>query len=408
MKKIIGKVIVIICVTAMISALPARMAIAQPGVSVSFQVFYDELSPYGQWIDDPVYGYIWAPSVSPGFRPYFSGGYWVMTDYGNMWISDYAWGWAPFHYGRWTYDSFYGWVWIPDTVWGPAWVCWRSSPGYYGWAPLSPGISVSMSFASYNPPSDWWVFIPPAYIHHPRWHNHYDGPQNNFTIVNQTTVINHTYRNNKHTYITGPRSDEVRNASHKDVTVYKVQDRKKPGISALQNNTVSIYRPSIDKSKGNAVPHKVKKAEHPIGKAQDMNTSSKNRNSEQVRNKNSQQLNIPDQRQPVKRTVPGQKQPVKKTGPEQKAKEKNNSPVNKPSVNKTGTEQKGNVKQGVKKTAPRQNTFSPKKQQERGTQQSPAPQQNTKSKTNVQEKKSGVKQEGGKSKNTSPHNPKKK
>src|SRR5690606_29836750 len=85
----------------------------QQGVSISFQTFYNELSPYGNWISDPDYGYVWAPNVGNDFRPYYTNGRWAMTDYGNMWVSNYNWGWAPFHYGRWTHNPFYGWIWIP-------------------------------------------------------------------------------------------------------------------------------------------------------------------------------------------------------------------------------------------------------------------------------------------------------
>ena len=81
---------------------------AQPGVSVSFQTFYDELSPYGTWVDDPDYGDVWVPDAEEGFKPYATRGHWVVTDYGNTWVSDYEWGWAPFHYGRWRYDDYYG------------------------------------------------------------------------------------------------------------------------------------------------------------------------------------------------------------------------------------------------------------------------------------------------------------
>src|SRR5687768_2542773 len=90
--------------------------------NASYQEFYDDLSPYGQWINDPQYGYVWVPDAGDDFRPYFSNGYWANTDYGNTWVSNYRWGWAPFHYGRWTYSNFYGWTWIPGNVWGPAWV----------------------------------------------------------------------------------------------------------------------------------------------------------------------------------------------------------------------------------------------------------------------------------------------
>ena len=78
-------------------------------LSVSFQVFYDQLSPYGSWINYPNYGYVWLPTRVPqGFRPYANGGHWVYTNDGWAWVSDYDWGWAPFHYGNWFYDQYYG------------------------------------------------------------------------------------------------------------------------------------------------------------------------------------------------------------------------------------------------------------------------------------------------------------
>ena len=127
---------------------------------VSFQVFYDQLSPYGQWVDYPNYGYVWLPDAGPDFVPYSTGGHWIYTDYGWTWVSDYTWGWAPFHYGRWGYDDSYGWFWAPDYEWGPSWVTWRRSDGYYGWEPMEPGISINASFDSeYHHHHDHWMFV---------------------------------------------------------------------------------------------------------------------------------------------------------------------------------------------------------------------------------------------------------
>jgi hypothetical protein len=92
---------------------------AQVSVSVSFQTFYDDLSPYGDWISYPEYGYVWRPDHRySDFQPYRSEGHWVWSDDGWLWVSDYEWGWAPFHYGRWVYDSYDGWLWVPDYEWG--------------------------------------------------------------------------------------------------------------------------------------------------------------------------------------------------------------------------------------------------------------------------------------------------
>jgi hypothetical protein len=45
-----------------------------PAPEVSYQSFYDALSPYGQWIDNPQYGYVWMPNVGPDFKPYATNG----------------------------------------------------------------------------------------------------------------------------------------------------------------------------------------------------------------------------------------------------------------------------------------------------------------------------------------------
>ena len=113
---------------------------------VSFQVFYDQLSPYGQWVNYSDYGYVWIPDAGPDFVPYSTDGYWMLTDYGWTWVSDYNWGWAPYHYGRWGYDNFYGWFWIPGNEWGPAWVTWRRANGYYGWTPNGSGCKYQCQF----------------------------------------------------------------------------------------------------------------------------------------------------------------------------------------------------------------------------------------------------------------------
>lgn len=83
--------------TLTLAALSNPKQISAQQNNVSFQVFYDALSPYGQWVDYQNYGYVWIPDVSPEFAPYSSDGYWILTDYGWTWVSDYEWGWAPFH-----------------------------------------------------------------------------------------------------------------------------------------------------------------------------------------------------------------------------------------------------------------------------------------------------------------------
>ena len=106
-----------------------------------YNVFYDSLAPYGNWLDVDGYGLCWQPTVvviNPTWRPYCHGGRWLYTDCGWYWMSSYSWGWAPFHYGRWFCHARRGWCWAPGNVWGPSWVTWRYGGNYCGWAPLPP------------------------------------------------------------------------------------------------------------------------------------------------------------------------------------------------------------------------------------------------------------------------------
>jgi hypothetical protein len=107
----------------------------------AYAQFQDTLAPYGDWVDEDLYGRVWQPSldvVGQDFSPYATGGQWTLTEYGWTWISDFDWGWAPFHYGRWLVVADRGWCWLPGTLWGPGWVTWRAGGGYVGWAPLPP------------------------------------------------------------------------------------------------------------------------------------------------------------------------------------------------------------------------------------------------------------------------------
>lgn len=210
--------------------------------NISFQVFYDELLPYGDWIADPVHGYVWVPYAGPDFQPYASNGYWVMSTYGNTWVSNYDWGWAPFHYGRWYFDDYLGWAWVPGYEWGPAWVNWRSNGNYYGWAPLMPGLNIHVAV---NIPSHYWVFVPRKRLVSRNIYNYYIPRRNIYNVYNQTTVINNTYVYNNRTYVSGPNKREVERATRRSVPVYEINNSNRPGRSSLSRNTLAVYQPTV-------------------------------------------------------------------------------------------------------------------------------------------------------------------
>ncbi len=217
---------------------------------VSLQTFYDELSPYGTWIQDQEYGYVWRPDVDQNeFRPYYTNGRWAMTEYGNTWVSDYDWGWAPFHYGRWVTNRYNQWLWIPDTTWGPAWVSWRSGGGYYGWAPLGPSMGVSLNFG-FSIPDLWWCFVPQANIYFSSFPRYY--PSRNYGIIHRTNYITNVYVHNRSSYYTGPRRDDIRRDTHQDVRVYNINRTERPGRGGISDNNINIYTPRGGRGSSNA------------------------------------------------------------------------------------------------------------------------------------------------------------
>ena len=179
---------------------PSVPAVARSGAEN--EPFYDDLTPYGDWVYVSGPGWAWVPYNLPaGWRPYQLG-HWVFTDQGWTWASDENFGWAVYHYGRWCNDPARGWVWIPGTEWGPAWVAWHEGGGYVGWAPLPwqvrveagvnwAGVNISLQSSS-------WCFVNARNLVDPGLRNYVVPPARNVNLVQITqNVTNYTYINNR-------------------------------------------------------------------------------------------------------------------------------------------------------------------------------------------------------------------
>ena len=225
-------------------ALFPTAALAQKN-DANFQEYYDQLSPFGQWIENSSFGYVWIPTADPDFTPYLTNGYWTLTNYGWMWVSGYEWGWAAFHYGRWGYNGYYGWFWVPDNKWGPSWVAWRKAEGYFGWAPMRPGVSISASYLGYKDvPNGNWTFINANEIENHDLANNHISKKNNIKIINSSTLINGTIYDGERrtTYVAGPDKVDVQNIVGHIITPVLVQEMDVPG-QRFSNGLLQIYRP---------------------------------------------------------------------------------------------------------------------------------------------------------------------
>ena len=212
----------------------------------TYQTFYDQLSPYGNWINYPGYGYCWAPnSMDPGFSPYMTNGHWVYTDMGWTWVSDFQWGWGPFHYGRWFEDPNYGWLWEPGFDWAPAWVIWGDYGGYYGWACLGPHDVLSPHF---RPQPGHWHFIEHQYMGRDDFREHIrrsDDLDHGRDINYRVNIISHANTYHQSVFFEGPRPEEVERYSGQKVQRMQINNVRKPEQTRVNNNQVNIYRPNI-------------------------------------------------------------------------------------------------------------------------------------------------------------------
>lgn len=226
---------------------------SQPRTSVDFQFFYDHLSPYGNWMSNPRYGYVWHPNVVSDFHPYRTNGHWVWTlEFEWMWVSDYEWGWAPFHYGRWYFDDVYGWLWIPSNEWSPAWVVWRNGIDFYGWAPLGPGMGISLLFsfgqADYFP-EYYWSFVPQHYITAYNIHQHCYHPQRNHEFYKQSNYMSRRESHDEKErwlYVNGPSKSEVELRTREKIKPFNVLESDEPVIYTEQKEHIQIYKPFVE------------------------------------------------------------------------------------------------------------------------------------------------------------------
>ncbi len=241
----------------------------QSATTIVNNYFYAPLAPYGSWIYLDDLGWCWRPTVAvlvPGWRPYVHGGRWIYTDCGWYWYSYYSWGWATFHYGRWYLSPTFGWVWVPGSVWAPAWVVWRYTDGYCGWAPLPPGTHWSFSFGLtyYDEPvsisfgfglgPSWFTFVDYDHFLVPDVYDYcLVGDQVNI-IYNNTVVINNYTQQNNTVINNGIPLTELPDPVRTRIPRYKVKPMKyweqstpmpRPEKIDPVKRYLAVYRPNV-------------------------------------------------------------------------------------------------------------------------------------------------------------------
>jgi uncharacterized protein DUF6600 len=258
-------------IAALLCTAAPRSADAHPGVS--FEFFYDNLSPYGEWVEVPEYGYCWLPSGVDGDWSPYSDGYWAYTDAGWTWVSYEDFGWITYHYGRWVrvwieFGSWH-WVWVPDYEWAPAWVSWRHGGGYIGWAPLTPrcrfrpeiGFSTWVD-TEYDIGPSYYSFCEIGFFGSPVLRPVIIDRSRNITIINNTVNITNITVNNGVVYTGGPNYQLLAHQTKKPIPVLKLErlaEAGKGGKAVVAGGKLVLHAPKIDPPTGNPKPAKIAK-----------------------------------------------------------------------------------------------------------------------------------------------------
>jgi hypothetical protein len=250
-------------VLAICSPVSAQPYPHQTGAQVDVGIFYDSLSPYGDWLEMPDYGWSWAPRVDRGWRPY-TRGQWIMTDDGWYWDSDEHFGWAAYHYGRWINHPYYGWIWIPGTEWAPAWVSWRHGNGYTGWAPLPPratwqahvGLNIGgLDIDAFIGANDY-AFVPNrSFVDHGIYQRVLP-PTQNVTIINVTNNVTNYTVVNQRVFNGGIAVANVEKAVGRRVLRARTIDVDRAGgPKRVKPDEIAVFRPRVTVAAGKKPAH---------------------------------------------------------------------------------------------------------------------------------------------------------
>lgn len=247
----------------------------QRGPGASYDTFYTKLDSYGDWRETSDYGYVFQPrqaQQSRTWRPY-TDGRWVYTEAGWTWVSEEAFGWATYHYGRWTRLRNIGWVWVPGDEWAPAWVSWRKSDDYVGWAPLPPearfdrrtGIH-NWSDNYYDIGPDQYCFVSTRDFGGQRAEQSIVPVGRNVTIINQTTNVTNITYNNTMVVNQGPNYDELRTQTQRPIERLRLERDVNVNVnigdphSVIRGEVVAIPAPFIRRAQSGQRPSRVKES----------------------------------------------------------------------------------------------------------------------------------------------------
>lgn len=232
---------------------------AEAAATVNIDIFFQPLASHGVWVKHPKYHYVFCPKVDASWRPY-SHGHWIyMKNYGWYFASDEPFAWAVYHYGRWFRDDKVGWCWVPGNAWAGAWVAWRRSNDYVGWAPLPPdrdGYAVDVDVTKAEPPQPDWIFVPPKQFLQPKLSTVVVFADQHPDVFQKTKFVGPVVVQNNIVVNNVIDVNFIQQQTNTKVTVVDPKPVNDPGQAApdANGNTIAVFAPQIAKPQQNEAP----------------------------------------------------------------------------------------------------------------------------------------------------------
>ena len=232
---------------------------AQAAAEVSINVFFQPLASHGVWVKNSKYHYVFCPKVDANWRPYTHGHWVYMKDYGWYFASDEPFAWAVYHYGRWFDDQKLGWCWVPGNAWAGAWVSWRRSNDYVGWAPLEPtrdGFAVDVDISKNEPPKHDWVFVQPKQFLQPKLDVTIVIGDKQPDVFTKTQFVGPVVVQNKIVVNNVIDVNFIQQVTNTKVVVVEPKPVNDPGQAALDasGNSIAVFAPQIPPPKQDEAP----------------------------------------------------------------------------------------------------------------------------------------------------------
>ena len=264
-----GATLALSCLTGAICPLALDSIISPPAlaqsVGVDIAVFFDELAPHGRWVQSQRHGFVFLPAnINSDWRPYELGRWAYTDDYGWYWVADEPFGWATYHYGRWGYDGGYGWFWVPGNVWAPAWVTWRSSDDYIGWAPLPPpnrGYAFAASIGPVDVGIGAWHFVKGSDFLAPNLATVVIERRRNGEIFRNAQPLGSVRVVNNVVVNTVVNIQRIERVTNRQVVVHRINDRDHPGRADVTQNSISAYRQNLSTAQPRQRPNNAGRAD---------------------------------------------------------------------------------------------------------------------------------------------------